>query len=106
MRNIFDLYGFYSEDIELAQKILEEVLNKKMIEHESGYRGEYLRLDIGHENFILQRNIDYFDNECLETEFPDYPIILYISYTNRSGKLMESLEGTGKYTLLKHNEYD
>ena len=106
MKDVFDLYGFYSENIQLARNVVEEVLGKKMIEHDSSYRGEYLRLDIGYENFILQSNFDLSEKECFEKDFANYPVILYVNYTNRSEKLKEGFGRIDKCTLLRHNTYD
>ena len=57
---IYDLYGFLSQDIEAAKKILETALNIQFEARDSDYQGGlyYKYGKAGNENFILKQNID------------------------------------------------
>ena len=100
-----DLYGTTSDDIEEAKASVEAALECSLNRHESTYTsGDYYRADLMNGEVVtLKNNIDPFDGKPLETNFPNYFIILYISNTRRSPEIKSALRG-GKvsFILLRH----
>lgn len=96
-----DLYGLKVENLESARIMIEQALGFHLAEHESLYLGgSYYRWgNLGQEHFILQRNIDPFDNEPAELEFPEITILLYVNETERPIELEQIL--TAKIPNIK-----
>jgi hypothetical protein len=86
MESISDLYGFEVEEIEEARQLVENVLGVRLDAHGSLYRGgEYYRKKFGEGKLILQPNADLLwqegdplEERYAETDFTNYPILLYL----------------------------
>lgn len=103
----YDLYGFSSDDISEARNILENTLGILFEEHDSAYQGgDYFRCGTtAGENFILKRNVDPFDNDPAETNFPGFSILFYVNDTSRSVDLRETMVQKAKgFSLLRHED--
>lgn len=100
----YDLYGLLSGDMIDAKNALEAALGIKFVGRDSLYDGDYFRS--GHsdgEHFVLKENVDPFDGEPVESEFPEYSILLYANDTCRSGDLQDSLSmSVPTFSLLRH----
>jgi len=104
-----DLYGFGNDDLEAAKLAVEQALGIRLTAHESLYfAGNYYRLGrLGEEHFILRRNIDPFDGEPAELEFPEVGILLYVNETERPRELEQILTTkTPGLLLLRRGELD
>lgn len=105
---VFDLYGSGSDDIDRACKDIENALGVTFTARESVYQGGLYYSyrphgDSGAEKFTLKRNVDPFDDEPVESEFPDAKLLLYVSYTSRASYIqMQLTNGATGFTLLKH----
>lgn len=109
MTEAYDLYGFMSDDIDQARRRLETALGIAFAEHDSDYKGgDYFRWgDDGGENFILQRNVDPYDDAPSEQKFPDHPVIFYVNATARAAQLQRTItEGCAACTLLRHEDLE
>jgi hypothetical protein len=102
----YDLYGFESRELDEIATRLSETLSITWGLHESSYRGgDYYGFGSpGHEEFILQRNLE-LDDELMEPEFSKYPILLYVARTERSEELADLiLKSMGdQAALLRHD---
>ena len=100
-----DLYGFISDDLDGIADRLSTILNIKWTPHESSFRGGayYRSGTLGHEEYILQRNLE-LDDELAEPDFRDIPVLLYVGWTEHSEALTTLLltEMEGQVTLLHH----
>lgn len=69
----YDLYGFSGSHLREARELLESMLNIDFCERDSTYHGGvyYLSGDKKCEHFILKENIDLFDNEPDEKDYPE-----------------------------------
>ena len=87
----YDIYGFGTDDMDAVRCAIEEALGIHFEEHESSYLGIYFLFgDPGEEQLRLQRNIDPFDGEAAEQNFPETPLLLYVDHTQRC----EEIEST------------
>jgi hypothetical protein len=103
-----DIYGAKSDDLEHVKFAIESKLHIQFEPHHSSYHGgDYYRNGDGSsEHFILQRNIDLIDNEPAESDFVDFPVILYVEETERSSEIRELLEASeSPLSLLKHEDF-
>jgi hypothetical protein len=102
-----DLYGFEAQEIDQIAEQLSKALGIAFGLHESSYRGgDYYRHGMpGEEELILQRNWDTVENEPIETTFANYPVLLYVGPTARSGELQALVTRAfrGTVTLLRHS---
>lgn len=90
---IFDLYGFKISDIENARQLIEKALNVKFIVHESSYLGDYYKVKLNsNEDYMLQHNFLKHDEDWMEPQFTEYPLLLYINGTSRSEEIEEILK--------------
>lgn len=106
---IYDLYGFLSNDIERAKKLLETSLGIQFEVRDSDYQGgEYYKWGkTGVENFVLKRNIDPIDGESVEMSFPGHEVLFYVNDTSRSAELQERINQKAKnFVLLRHEDLE
>jgi hypothetical protein len=106
---IYDLYGFLSDDIEVAKKILETSFGIQFEVRDSDYQGgEYYKWGkTGNENFVLKRNLDPIDGEPAEMSFPGHQILFYVNDTSRSADLQERINQEAKsFVLLRHEDLE
>ena len=99
-------YTLYGSQLSLAEakEILQELLALQFEERESTYHGgEYFRAgNKAGEHFQLKENVDPFDDDPAEMNFPEFPSLLYISATLRSDELREIMEHSrGSFSLLR-----
>ncbi|EIF8787542.1 hypothetical protein R2917_004638 [Salmonella enterica] len=99
----YDLYGFSGSNLSEARELLESILNIVFCERDSTYHGGvyYLSGDKKYEHFILKENIDLFDNEPDEIDYPEYNYLLYINGTSRSSELKHEILNSNKFILLR-----
>ena len=98
----YDMYGTTLSIYKVAE-ILSELLNLQFEERESSYVGVYLTTDyLAEEQFEVRTNFDPLDNEPAELNFPEWPTLLYISGTDRSKQIYETIKNTEmNFALLK-----
>lgn len=57
------------------------------------------------ESFELKRNVDPFDDDPVEMNFPEFPTLLYINESSRSEELIKSLALADRdFILLRHED--
>lgn len=105
MTQCYDLYGSRTLSVPELRDAGEGVLGLRFILHESAYRGgEYFRAgDPGGEEFVIQLNSFEFDNEeeISEPEYADYPVILWIAWTERGDELRKKLNAIPGLEFLR-----
>ncbi len=105
LRYIYDLYGFKQDNLEEIKGVIDSTLGICLSEDYIGNRkAEEYKYHSGiKEEFVLTNNFFKQYDKWLETEFSQYPILLYVSGTTRSdeigAKLMATIEGI---ELLRH----
>lgn len=57
------------------------------------------------ENFVLKFNVDHFDGDPVEQNYPSYKILLYVNATNRSSDIEEAIRQGGDFKLLRHEVF-
>jgi hypothetical protein len=79
--NYYDMYGFVQDGLEQVRSDVESMLNIQLAPHDSMYRGGlYYRLgNPGAENFVLQKNYNFEEQEYTEEQFSEYAILLYVN---------------------------
>lgn len=103
----YDLYGAASSDLDGARTCLETALTIVFEPRNSTYHGgNYFRCGKSEgENFILKRNVDPFDNEPAELDFPDSQLLLYVNKTLRPLDIQEVIRvGDTGFMLLQREE--
>jgi hypothetical protein len=102
---VYDLYGFLSDDIVAARGALEAALGQQFEARDSDYQGgEYFQLGkAGAEHFVLKRNVDPYDGDPAEQEFPQHPVIFYVNATARAAELRQKIATAG-CVLLRHED--
>lgn len=102
----YDLYGTKNLSLLLArehiEKILECLLMKEIVLIKEDY---YMFGSNDSENFILKANLDPLDDEPVELNFPDYPILLYINATTRSSAIEGVIKKGACFKLLRHEMF-
>ncbi|TKC79202.1 hypothetical protein FAZ69_30540 [Trinickia terrae] len=104
---IYDLYGFSSADIDKAKSILETALGIRFVAHSGSYHGDryFIFGDDEGEHFVLKQNVDPFDDEPAEMDYPEHPILLYVNDTSRSVDLQKIIAKKAEgFVLLRHEE--
>ncbi|MBD9634375.1 hypothetical protein [Pseudomonas sp. PDM19] len=103
----YDLYGAKSLSLVLAREHIEEILGISLDERNSSYQGGsyYMFGSNDSENFILKVNLDPFDDEPVELNFPEYPVLLYINATVRSSDIEGSIKKGACFKLLRHEVF-
>jgi hypothetical protein len=89
----FDLYGLRNATLEDARLEVERAIGTAFAEHESSYHGGvYYRLgQPGAEQLILKRNFDKREDGWAESQFKEYPFLLYVSGSTRTEALEAQL---------------
>ena len=98
------MYGCRLKDLETARTRVERVLQIGLEAHYSDYHGgDYYRLDSGSgESILLKRNFDAVEGEWFEDEFKEYPILLYVSETQRAEDIENRLASSdSEFALLR-----
>lgn len=97
------LFGVRDASIGQARAEIESALGFCFEERESSYQAGlyYIFGAKGSEQFVLKQNLDPFDGEPAEQDFPEYPLILYINSTNRPSELIVSFSTKEKFELLR-----
>ena len=103
-------YILYGSKLSLAEakEILEELLTLQFEARESTYQGgEYFHTgSMTGEEFQLKENVDPFDDDPAEMNFPEFPTMLYINATLKSEELREIMEhARGSFALLRHEDF-
>lgn len=102
----YDLYSAKEINLDVARDQIEESLGIALEERDSIYQGGvYYRWRNSYsENIVLKNNLDPFDGEAAEHEFPNCLILLYVNATERSYEFFHKLKGN--FILLRHEELD
>jgi hypothetical protein len=101
---VFDLFGRMTGTLEDARSWVEGALGVSLQARKSSYIGDYYGLQRGQEELILRMNVDPEDEKPAESKFPEYPILLYVSYPRDPSSTREALERAG-FTALRHKEH-
>ncbi|HBN8236619.1 MULTISPECIES: hypothetical protein [Pseudomonas aeruginosa group] len=103
----YDLYGTKNLSLLLAREHIEKIFGVSLDERNSSYQGgDYYMLGSNDsENFILKANFDPLDDEPVELNFPDYPILLYINATTRSSAIEGVIKKGACFKLLRHEMF-
>lgn len=99
--DVYDIYGFKSEEIEEVRDTFEESSGVTLELRISSYLGGtyYLKGNGNEENFILRRN--YSDEEgWAEEEYKELGVILYVSRSQRADELRELLLRSLEHEIL------
>lgn len=107
MSTAYDLYGTRDLTLLSAKNYVEETFGISLEERDSLYYGGiyYVWSGENSESFILKVNLDPFDDEPVEQNFPDYPVLLYIDATARSSSLEEIIKMSDCLKLLRHEVF-
>lgn len=107
MTTAYDLYGSRSLSLLSARGHAEEALGISLEERDSSYQGGtyYIWGSSDSEHIVLKVNVDPFDGDPVEQNFPDYPILLYINATGRSSDIAEAARKDGNFELLRHEMF-
>jgi uncharacterized protein YacL (UPF0231 family) len=100
-----DLYGSKSQDLEDVKSRVERVLESTLEERDSTYFGGryYKAVLMNGEEIVVRRNFDPLDQEAAETEFKEYPIIVYVNNSMRAEQVRTVFEKVGlELKLLRH----
>lgn len=107
MTIVYDLYGADKLNLLAARDNIETALGEVFEERDSSYQcGIYYmwgRSDS--ENFVLKLNVDPFDDEPIEQNYPNYKILLYINATDRSSDIEKAIGQGGGFKLLRHEVF-
>ncbi|MDT4837941.1 hypothetical protein [Phytopseudomonas flavescens] len=103
----YDLYGGRELSLLLAKEHVEEMLGVSLEERESSYQGGiyYVWGRNDSEHYVLKVNVDPFDEEPVEQDFPDFPVLLYINATERSSSIEEVVRKDSFFKLLRHEVF-
>lgn len=102
----FDLYGFTQKEIDTIRILIEKAIGIRFEAHNSSYLGDYYRYGgSDSEHFVLQQNIDALDNEPIELDYPDFPVLLYVNRTSRSEELARLIDKLCDGVALLKHEY-
>ena len=106
MANYYDVYGFTRDDLEQARRDIELGLNIQLMPHDSMYRGGlYYRLgDPGSENFVLQKNYNFEEQEYTEEQFSEYAVLLYVNQPQNPFEVEKRLLKSAPYAKLLQRE--
>lgn len=81
---------------------MELALGVRLEEHESSYLGVYFQAgEPGHCWIKLQLNADQMDEQPVEPEFSDYPVLIYLQAARNQDSVRETLEGIPFVTHLR-----
>jgi folate-binding Fe-S cluster repair protein YgfZ len=108
MSQFFDLYGSKRLTITELRVAVGEALGLTFYAHESLYRGgEYFRV-VPHdgEEFVIQLNNFRLDDEMevAEPDYSNYPVILWVAWTDRADALREDLAEIDGLDFLRRNQ--
>lgn len=101
----YDLYEVVAPTLEDARKLVEQG-GISLEERESSYhRGVYFSYgQIGGENFELKVNLDPYEEQPMEEDFPNSKFLLYINNTNRSELLKSTFSQLGNAVVMIRHE--
>ena len=102
----YDLYGLKSDDLDGAKRLFDAMLSITFDPRESLYQGGdyYFYGDKSGEHFVLKRNLDPFDGDPSEINFPDYKILLYINDTHPANELRAAISSAESGVTHLRNE--
>lgn len=85
--NIYDTYGFKTNDIEQGRAWVEEVLEVSLNPHHSSYIGDYYRTPMS-DKYIYELQENYYEEEgWSEEEYQDLGLIFNISRSPKSDEI-------------------
>ena len=107
MTIVYDLYGAEKSCLLSARNDVERALGEIFEERDSSYQGGiyYMWGRSDSENFVLKLNIDPFDGDPVEQNYPSYKILLYVNATNRSSDIEKAIRQGGDFKLLRHEVF-
>jgi hypothetical protein len=89
----YDLYGTRSSSADELQSAVGLALGLAFMARYSSFIGPYYTAELGDEIFDIERNFmdDRDEDEVLEPQFADYPILLRVSRTQRGDEIRDVL---------------
>jgi hypothetical protein len=88
------VYGISEQPGDKLRSRLNATLGVVLVAHESSYRGVYYRAgSTGEEHIILQPNHLPQDDEWIDEEHKEYPVLLYVNETLRPDEFDKLLSG-------------
>ncbi|MDH4872537.1 hypothetical protein [Pseudomonas sp. BN515] len=98
------LFGARDGSICQVRGVVEGVFGFVFEERESLYQGGvyYVYGERSSENFVLKENVDPYDDESPEDEFPNHKVLLYINCTERAAEVIRMLAGATGIELLRN----
>lgn len=105
MNDTFDLYGAKDTGLHSVICVAQAALGVIFEERDSscqegaycGFKGD------GSESIIIKINIDPFDGDPAEVEFPEYSVLLYVNSTRRSSGLEGAIGRCAVFELLRRD---
>src|SRR2546421_578402 len=106
--NYYDLYGTRDMTREQLQHIVGTALELTFRARHSSFIGDYYKADVGREIFAIEPNyVDEGDeDDVLEPEFADYPVLLRVSRTERGDEIRNVLLGIAGLEHLRRDTRD
>jgi hypothetical protein len=101
----YDLYGTRDMTIDELQEAVGSVLETSFQARYSSFIGPYYTAELGNEVFDIEPNFmdDRDEDEVLEPEFADYPVLLRVSRTQRGDEIREALAEIPGLELLRRD---
>jgi hypothetical protein len=89
----YDLYGTRAMSIDELQAAAGAALQISLERRDNDDLGYYYRARVGDEIFDIVRNFsdDRPEDEVLKPEFADYPVLFYVSRTDRPNEIQDLL---------------
>ena len=81
-------YGLSTHSLEDIRRRLNSVFGIELVAHDSTYRGAYYRFGpMGQEHFILQPNHLAHEDEWIDEDHQEFPLLLYVNETTRPDEI-------------------
>jgi hypothetical protein len=89
----YDLYGARDMSIDELQQAVGPVVNLSFRRRYNDDMGFYFKGELGDEVFRVERNFpnDHNEEEVVEPEFANYPVLLLVSRTHRPDEIRDLL---------------
>lgn len=102
----YDLYGVKGAALLSVKEILEDSIGLSFYERESSYQGGvyYYSGDRVSESLIIKNNLDPFDEEPVELNFSDWPVLIYVNSTGRAFELEKIMTQDERIVLLRREK--
>lgn len=99
------IYGLPAQPFEDLLHRLNSVFGIELVAHESTYRGVYYRSGpTGREHFLLQPNYLDREDEWIDEEHKECPLLLYVNETTRPDEITQVLTRDMPFALMLKRE--